>query len=97
MAWAYLHDFGVLKIGMRYKAKLMPDNRELMGTLEEVRLLDGELNKGFLGFDTGRFTVNEYQYIQFQEYEDKWTTYKRALDEYAIKLREEFPKLWDGF
>ena len=95
MAWKYLHDFSVLNKGSRYKIKLMPDNKEIMGTLEEVKILDGELNKGFLGFDSGRFTVNDYQYIQYEEYDDNWPTYKRLLDEYAIKLREDFPKLWN--
>ena len=96
MAWKYLDDFKNLELGRRYKMRLMPDNREAMGVLSEVRILEGELNKGYLELlDAARFTVNEYQYIQYEEYDDKWTTYKRIVDEFAVKLMEDFPKVWN--
>ncbi len=95
MSWKYLDDFKNLKIGRRYKIRIMPDKREGMGILEEVRVDDGELNKGFIGLTTGgRFIIGEYQYVQYQEYDDNLATFTRVGNELIEELKKDFPNLF---
>jgi hypothetical protein len=68
----------------------MPDNREAMGIVEEIRVLDGETNKGFIGLDNNRFTVNEYQYIQYDQYNDNVDVYFAQLKEKISELNKDF-------
>ncbi len=95
MAWKYLDDFKNLEIGRRYKIRVMPDMREGMGILEEVRIDEGELNKGYVGLKTGgRFIIGEYQYIQYEEYDDNIATFNRVGGELIEALKKDFPNLF---